>query len=290
MNLDQRAHNAGAALRSAHANNPDVSESYPRLLVAVRRRALMRVVAAALVVAAATAGGVGIALSRSDTVGPGPVEEPPATSSPGVARTCAQTFFHCGGGSRITMSLPVPATWTVKPPFSRHLHFVTEAGTGQLVLAESYRNDTPQPAGVTVAEGVRATKADRLADIDPTAPASARGLAEWVSRRPFLRSGAVQRTPVGGLPAWTVQVRLRAPGRLGVADCNQLTTRCMPVLAMPAPNSTVLGAWGPMIARYTFVNVPGAGPTVIWSWTFGATHRALNANQSLIDSLRFATG
>jgi hypothetical protein len=287
MNLDQRARTAGAVLRSAHAKDPDVSESYPRLLVTIRRRAWMRVVAAALVLTAAAAGGVDIALSRSDTVGAGPAAEPSATSS-GIERTCGQVFFHCGGGSRITMSLPVPATWTVRSPFSRHLRVVTEAGTGQLILAESYRNDTPQPAGVTVAEGVRATKADHLADIDPTAPTSARGLAEWVSRRPFLRSGAVHKSSVGGLPAWTVQVRLRAPGRLGVADCNQLTTRCMPVLIMPAARSTVLGAWGPMIARYTFVKVPGAGPTVIWSWTFGDTDRALVENQSLIDTLRFA--
>jgi hypothetical protein len=64
----------------------------------------------------------------------------------------------------------------------------------------------------------------------------------------------------------------------------------MPVLILPEAGSTVLGAWGPMIARYTFVNVPGAGPTVIWSWTFGATDHALEGNQSLIDSLRFAAG
>jgi hypothetical protein len=288
MTIDQRARSAGANLRSAHADNPDVTESYPRLLVTIHRRAWMRVIAAGVVLAGA-AGGIGVALSRVDDVVAGPVAEPPATSA-GVERTCEQTFFHCGGGSRITMSLPVPATWIVKPPFSRHLHFVTEAGTGQLVLTESYRKDTAQLAGVTVAEGVRATKADHPADIDPSAPTHARALAEWVSRRPFLRSGTVQRTPVGRLPAWTVQVQLRAPGRLGVADCNQLTIRCMPVLIMPDAASTVLGAWGPMIARYTFVDVPGAGPTVIWSWTFGHTDHALHENQSLVDSLRFAAG
>jgi hypothetical protein len=288
MTIDQRARTAGANLRSAYADDPDVSESYPRLLVTIHRRAWMRVIAAAVVLAAA-AGGVGVALSRVDNVVAGPAGEPSATSA-GFERTCERTFFHCGGGSRITMSLPVPATWIVKLPFSRDLHFVTEAGTGQLVLAESYRNDTEQPTGVTVVEGVRATKADHLADVDPSAPTHARALAEWVSRRPFLRSGTVQRTPMGRLPAWTVQVRLRAPGRLGVADCNQLTTRCMPVLIMPNAASTVLGAWGRMIARYTFVDVPGAGPTVVWSWTFGHTDQALDANQSLIDSLRFAAG
>jgi hypothetical protein len=286
VTIDQRARTAGAGLRSAHADLSDVSESYPRLLVTIQRRAWMRVIAAAVVLAAA-AGGVAVALSRSDTVDARPVGEPPATSS-GAERTCGQAFFHCGGESRISMSLPVPATWTVKPPFSRDLHPILEAGTGQLLLAESYRKDTAQAAGVTVAEGVRGTKADRLANIDPTAPTDAHALAEWVSRRPFLQSGAVQKTPVGGLPAWTVQVRLRAPGRVGVARCNQLTTPCTPVLILPTAGSTVLGAWGPMIARYTFVSVPGAGPTVIWSWTFGATDHALERNQSLIDSLRFA--
>jgi hypothetical protein len=288
VTIDQRARSAGANLRSAHADDPDVFESYPRLLVTIRRRAWTRVIAAGVILAAA-AGGIGIALSRFDDVTAKPVGEPPAASA-GVGRTCQQTFFHCGSGSRITMALPVPASWIVKPPFSRDLHFVTEAGTGQLVLAESYRKDTAQLAGVTVAEGVRATKADHLADVDPSAPTHARALAEWVSRRPFLRSGAVQRTPVGRLPAWTVQVRLRAPGRLGVSDCNQLTIRCMPVLIMPGAASTVLGAWSSMIARYTFVDVPGAGPTVVWSWTFGHTDRALDRNQSLIDSLRFAAG
>jgi hypothetical protein len=288
VTIDQRARSAGANLRSAHADDPDVSESYPRLLVTIRRRAWMRVIAAGVVLAAA-AGGTGVALSRFDDVAAKPVGEPPAASA-GVGRTCQQTFFHCGSGSRIAMALPVPATWIVKPPFSRDLRFVTEAGTGQLVLAESHRQDTAQPAGVTVAEGVRATRADHLADVDPSAPTHARALAEWVSQRPFLRSSTVQSTPVGRLPAWTVQVRLRTPGHLGVADCNQLTIRCMPVLVMPDAASTVLGAWGPMIARYTFVEVPGTGPTVIWSWTFGHTDHALDGNQSLIDSLRFATG
>jgi hypothetical protein len=288
MTIDQRARTAGATLRSAHADDPGVSESYPRLLVTIHRRARMRVIAAGVVLAAA-AGGIGTALSRVDNVVTGPAGEPPAASAR-VEGTCEQPFFHCGGGSRITMSLPVPATWIVKPPFSRDLHFVTEAGTGQLVLAESHRKDTAQPAGVTVAEGVRATKADHLADVDPSAPTHARALAEWVSRRPFLRSGSVQRTPVGRLPAWTVQVQLRAPGHRGVADCNQLTIRCMPVLMMPDAASTVLGAWGAMIARYTFVDVPGAGPTVVWSWTFGHGDHALDRNQSLIDSLRFVAG
>jgi hypothetical protein len=287
MSIDQRARTAGALLRKAHDDDRDVSESYSRMLVTIQRRAWMRVLAAAVVLAA-VAGGVGVALNRSDNVDVAPVGKPPAPTT-GVERTCEQTFFHCGAGSRITMSLPVPATWTVQPPFSRDLNPVTDAGTGRLLFAETYRKDTAEPAGVTVVEGVRATKADHLADVDPSAPTHARALAEWVSRRSFLRSGAVQKTPVGGLPGWTVQVQLRTPARAGVAECNQLTTRCMPVLVLP-DTSTVLGAWGPMIARYTFVNVPGAGPTVIWSWTFGDTDHALKENQSLIDSLRFATG
>ena len=288
MTIDQRARTAGAVLRSAHADDSDVSESYPRLLVTVRRRARMRLIAAAVVLAA-VAGGAGVALNRSHNDEVAPVGKPPATSA-GGERTCELAVFHCGAGSGITMLLPVPATWTVRPPFSRDLGFVTEAGTGQLLLAESYRKGSTLLAGVTVAEGVRGTKADHLADVDPTAPTHARALAEWVSRRPFLRSGAVQKTPVGGLPGWTVQVRLRAPRRLGVAECNQLHNRCMPVLVLPEAASTVLGAWDRMISRYTFVQVPGAGPTVIWSWTFGGTDHALEVNQSLIDSLRFATG
>jgi hypothetical protein len=287
MSIEQRARSAGATLRSAHANDPDASETYPRLLDAIQRRARMRVIAAAVVLTAA-AGGVGVALSRSDSVDVAPIGKPPATSA-GVALPCEQVFFHCGAGSKITMSLPVPATWTVQSPFARDLHVVTEPGTGQLLLAEFYRKDTAQPAGVTVAEGVRATKADHFANVDPSAPTSARALANWVSRRPFLRSSAVQKTPVGGLPGWTVQVRLRAPAGTGVAKCNGLTTRCMPVLVLRDAPRTVLGAWGPMIARYTFVSVPGAGPTVIWSWTFGDTNHALKGNQALIDSLRFAT-
>jgi hypothetical protein len=33
MTIDQRARSAGANLRSAHTDDPDVSESYPRLLL-----------------------------------------------------------------------------------------------------------------------------------------------------------------------------------------------------------------------------------------------------------------
>jgi hypothetical protein len=288
MTIDQRARSAGAILRGAHADDADASESYSRLLVTIQRRARVRTIAAAVVLAAA-AGGVGIALSRSDSVDVAPAGSPPGTSV-GVALPCEQVFFQCGPGSRITMSLPVAATWTVKPPFARDLHVVTQPGTGQLLLAEFYRKDTAQSAGVTIAEGVRGTKADHLADVDQSAPTHARALASWVSRRPFLRSGAVQKTTVGGLPAWTVQVRLRAPGRLGVAECNHQTTPCMPLLVLPDAPSTVLGTWGSMTARYTFVNVPGAGATVIWSWTFGHTDHALAGNQSLIDSLSFAAG
>jgi hypothetical protein len=47
-----------------------------------------------------------------------------------------------------------------------------------------------------------------------------------------------------------------------------------------APNRDLIG-------EYTLVDVPGAGITVIWSWSVGHGQKALAGNQAFIDTLVF---
>ena len=48
-----------------------------------------------------------------------------------------------------------------------------------------------------------------------------------------------------------------------------------------------LAIWQDMTrTQFTFVDVDGAGPTVIWSWSFGGPGSMAN-NQRMIDTIQF---
>ena len=47
-----------------------------------------------------------------------------------------------------------------------------------------------------------------------------------------------------------------------------------------------MAAWSTLKARYTLMDVPGAGVAVIWSWTFDRS-AVLDGNQAFVDSVTF---
>ena len=74
--------------------------------------------------------------------------------------------------------------------------------------------------------------------------------------------------PGAKLPADKAPVGFVAPTFAGPGDCHA-------------------GHGAHLFGTYTLVAVPGAGVTVVWSWTIEKNHAVIAGNQSLIDGLSF---
>ena len=55
----------------------------------------------------------------------------------------------------------------------------------------------------------------------------------------------------------------------------------------PLPMTRASGYRPNLTGQYTLLDVPGAGVTVIWSWTLNHGNQVLAANQAFIDGLSF---
>jgi hypothetical protein len=94
-------------------------------------------------------------------------------------------------------------------------------------------------------------------------------------------------------PGWviatvTAAARRRCAGQreqLGLGSGRSLS---LASVAQPDPAAPTFGggmaAWGTLKARYTLLDVPGAGVAVIWSWTFDRL-AVLDDNQAFVDSV-----
>ncbi|HEY7043979.1 MAG TPA: hypothetical protein VH419_09960 [Nocardioidaceae bacterium] len=283
MKIDERGRTAGAALRSSTTQDLPVAAHYEQLITTARRHHRLRVAAVAAAVATLI-GGAGYALANAPRDADlAPTDQPPATSTPPQS-DCDSPYLRCTAGGRITMQMPVPVSWTVGPQFDREPQALVDSGTSQVYLGENYQRDAT--AGVTVAEGVQPVRATSQAEPASGVPADARSVAQWVADRPFLDASAVQHTTVDGVDAWTVRAATRDPSRQGVARCNGGRFTCMPLLSLTKFPADTLGVWDTMISQYTFVDLPGAGVTMIWSWSFDG-ERSFVANQQVVDSIRF---
>ena len=282
MTIDERARQAGASLR-AITDQVDVDRSLDDLVVSVRRRNHLRTAAAVAASAIVVVGGLTLrgAVDRADAP---PVTPPTPMQS---ADLCSQPFIHCQVGSRFTVLMQAPMTWTLPADFDPALRYRASAAGDRAVSVEAYRSNQ-HDAGVTVAQHAFAARI-RVGESTTVVPnrrltPGAHVLATWVAQRPYLIASDVTETTVGGLRAWTVQVRLRDPNRPGLSAC---TFTCTPILSIAdTPYDQILGIWAPMVSRYTLVDADRGGTTAIWSSSFVGA-KALNGNLALIDSIRF---
>ncbi len=258
---------AGAARRKA-AREVEPTLMLRKLHRSHRNRSLVASGGAALAVAI-----VAVLLARGLTPSVGGqapggprASTPPSTTCP-ADRTCL-------GGDRFLVTLPVPVTVTVPGTFQGAL---SRLGVNAL---EDYRNDL-STTGVTILENATAVKDDRTWTADPSAGTTAASMARWLSRRPFLLHGTLTRTSVGGRAAWLVTGVLR-PG-VHLAGLKN-GTAAGPTFAV---DGATTGYTHQLTGQYILLDLPGAGVTVIWSWTLGHGVGALAGNQAFIDTLSF---
>jgi hypothetical protein len=87
---------------------------------------------------------------------------------------------------------------------------------------------------------------------------------------------------VGGRPAWHVTGDLK-PG--AALPAPKATGNVAPTFGRAYSDS--MGYRPGLTGQYTLLDVPGAGVTVIWSWTVDHRDRVLAANQAFINGLSF---
>ena len=273
MTIDARGRAAAADLQAAATSGLDPTAMLTKLERASREKTRRGVVATLSAVVVLLAGGAVMAGSlRSDTatvLGSNPSPTPVTQNCPGAPTVT------CLGRNRYRIPLTVPVTVTLPANFQRDLNTLGTIAT----TLEVYRNDH-DTTGVTILEGAIPIKNDPSFERDPAAGTSAQSVATWLAHRPFAVPTTPTRTSVGGLTAYRVEVALK-PGAplLGTHDAN-------PAAPTFVGTNTQMGAWGNLRARYTLVDVPGAGLTVIWSWTLD-NPTALAGNQAFIDSISF---
>ena len=96
----------------------------------------------------------------------------------------------------------------------------------------------------------------------------------WVASRPVLSAGPVRTTTLDGHRAWQVRVTL-APGR----------SRGPSLITITQPNGTGTGITGNQTQEYTAFRLPGAGTTVVESWTFRPNSDPLGTLNEVIHGL-----
>jgi hypothetical protein len=196
-----------------------------------------------------------------------------STSGPGCEANVPPV--QCLSDRRVRVSAPVRAT--IHAP----ANFVWNARKSGRSCFESYRNDV-NGTGVTVMENAVPVRDDSSWARDGSAGTTAASMAEWLSARPFLTHTSVKRVLVDGIAGgWRVSGELKSGAKLPADKSGTavgptfLDTACT---AGFAPN---------LFGNYTLFDLPGAGVTVIWSWTIESDHAIIADNQTFIDGLRF---
>ena len=232
-----------------------------------RRRASTILTAAA--VAAVMVAGTWLVATQT-----GASKAPPPAAPPSVEteQSLCGSGVTCLGDDRYEVDLAVPVSLTLTPDFLEGLTF----RPGDMTL-DTYRNTND--TGVAVLEHAVPVKYDGSWTRDPTAGRTAESAARWLSRRPFLEDTTLAPTTLSGLPAWHVTGSLKPGARLPAIKVGNA-----------APTFRTTGSGQAAYSRrlsgeYTLVDVPGAGLTVVWSWTLSGDD--LTLNQPLIDSLSF---
>ncbi len=109
-------------------------------------------------------------------------------------------------------------------------------------------------------------------------------MAIWLRDRPFLADATMTRTTVGGREAWRVSATLKPDAQLQAVKAGAGSA----VAPTFVGSGSTSAAYGDRLnGDYTLVDVPGAGVTVIWSWTQLPDLDVLKDNQAYVDGLSF---
>jgi hypothetical protein len=264
LDIDGAARRAGGDLRTAV--RPDVEAALAELHAVAPRRRRAHVTVAVLAAAAACLVLVGV-VARFGPVVPttgAPVDRPPDHRTylgwNGLPR-CGSEELTCFGDRRYGLHLDAPVTWTLPRGFS-----APYAGTGWAdAYVETYLSDRHGQVigGVSILE-----HAQGFTESGPRpGPLTAAELTTWIAGRPFRVAGPVRATALAGRPAWDVDVVVRPHLRPGPETCIG-SVRCYPLLSVHGDGPVFTGVWPGLISRFTALDLPGGGTTVVWSWSF----------------------
>ena len=212
------------------------------------------------------------AANSGATPGSHPTSTPSTASSP--SDSCSDGQVTCLGSGRYRFALGAPVTITLPDNFG------DDFSVDQPGMLEMYRNDL-ETTGVSIMENPTPVRNDGSWSRDATAGDTAKSVARWLAKRPFLTNTHVIRTNVGGLPAWRVTGTLKPHAKLAARKDSQMVA---PTFTLGAPKAAY---WPEIVGEYTLVDVPTSGVTVIWSWALNQHLRVLKDNQALIDTLSF---
>lgn len=238
-----------------------------------RTRVIGAVAVAASLVAVSV---VGTALlvgtpSASHDATPGQSVTPTAPAGEGP---CADAVVTCLEDGRYRVALDIPVTVALPPDFRGD--FATFGPS----TVEDYRSDVDN-TGVTVFENATPAKNRSTWTADPAAGTTARSMATWLVHRPFLSDASMEHVTVGGLHGWRVVAQLRDGARLRAVKGG------LDVAPAFVGHTGNAGYGTDLKGDYTLVDVPGAGVTVIWSWTLQPDRQVLDGNQRFVDGLSF---
>jgi len=281
MSIDDLARAAAADVRRQAARDV-VPERRLGELHRTRRTNNVLSVVAVLVIGAVVMIGGGALLGHNQIGTPGSgTTSAPAT--PSQSRTpspeptpdpCQDPAVTCLGTNRFRVHLAVPVTVTLPANFEATFSIFSRDAM------EAHRSDL-DTTGVTVLEHAIPVKYDASWTRDPAAGASAQSVASWLFRRPFLTNATLTQVTLDGRVAWRVTGDLKPDAALPAAKNDWSVAPTF--VGQPVTE----GYRRALTGEYTLLDVPGAGVTVIWSWSLDQAPGATVRNQDYVDGLTF---
>jgi hypothetical protein len=282
MSVDELGRRAGTEVRRAASTEVPAELMLEALFATDRRRRLSSRLLATCVALLVLALGWRILAGQqvARTIPSGPIPSPvPTVTAPAVAQAvspCDQLQECLGHRSYglhfdlVEVTFTLPTGWTS-----------TSHGHSDLDL---YSPDLGY--GVSVTEGISPPL--RSTSGAPGGVLTAESVAHWLAGRPFLVSGPVTRTMFAGRVGWQVEVRLKA-GEPAIAHCQHDGSQaCVPLQLTGQTGFRSQGMWGEERMRWTFLDLPNAGPAAVSVWSFDNRPDYLTPAQPLIDTLRFS--
>jgi hypothetical protein len=272
MSIDDLARAAASDAHRRAAHEVDLASSLRQLHRTHRVRNVSWIVGAVAAAAVVLVGGGALISDHRSSSPVAPSAISPTPTDQGVV--CKTPRIVCLGNLEFRVGLTVPVTVTLPANFEGAFSLLDKG------VLEDYRTDSDK-TGVTVFENAVPVKDDDSWSPDLTAGATAKSMAIWLSKRPFLTAAHITPTTVGGRTAWLVSAELR-PGVLLPADKDGQA-------AGPTfkDGRATAGYTKILIGQYTLLDVPHAGVTVIWSWSESDAAHPLVGNQAYVDGLRF---
>jgi hypothetical protein len=277
MSVDELGRAAASAARVTTAT-VDPELMLRRLHRRSRRRQIASITAATAVFAVVLAGVVVLARPTAAPPTSPPTPRPSASTPTASASTdsrCNNDTIICVGANRLRISLTVPVTVALPENFDD----IVRLGDTSF---ESYQTDIDS-AGVTVMENAVPVQNTDGWSRDPSGGTTAATMAHWLAKRPFLTGAKVTATTVDGRPAWRVSAVLKPRAALRAV---KLTEGAV-APTFTDGHETTMGYNSTLAGEYTLLDIPGAGVTVLWSWTLDVPRSRLAGNRAFIDGLHW---